>query len=54
MSSDTFERLEMSFILDGMRCFVCLKPLENFGGCHPDPNLTYAKDLADLLLNGNQ
>ncbi len=25
-------------------------PLEDFGGCHPDPNLTYAKDLADLLL----
>ncbi len=29
-------------------------PLEDFGGCHPDPNLTYAKDLADLLLKGNQ
>ena len=28
------------------------KPLEDFGGCHPDPNLTYAKELADLLLNG--
>tara|TARA_Y100001968_G_scaffold45599_1_gene35665 strand:- start:41173 stop:42795 length:1623 start_codon:yes stop_codon:yes gene_type:complete len=28
-------------------------PLEDFGGCHPDPNLTYAKDLADLLLKGN-
>ncbi len=28
-------------------------PLEDFGGCHPDPNLTYAKDLADLLLNGH-
>ncbi len=28
-------------------------PLEDFGGCHPDPNLTYAKDLADLLLSGN-
>ena len=25
-------------------------PLEDFGGCHPDPNLTYAKELADLLL----
>jgi len=24
-------------------------PLEDFGGLHPDPNLTYAKDLADLL-----
>ncbi len=29
-------------------------PLEDFGGCHPDPNLTYAKQLADLLLIGNQ
>ncbi|WP_036896296.1 alpha-D-glucose phosphate-specific phosphoglucomutase, partial [Prochlorococcus marinus] len=29
-------------------------PLEDFGGCHPDPNLTYAKDLADLLLNGSE
>ncbi len=28
-------------------------PLEDFGGLHPDPNLTYAKDLADLLLKGN-
>ncbi len=27
-------------------------PLEDFGGCHPDPNLTYAKDLASLLLEG--
>ncbi|KGG13305.1 MULTISPECIES: alpha-D-glucose phosphate-specific phosphoglucomutase [Prochlorococcus] len=27
-------------------------PLEDFGGCHPDPNLTYAKELADLLLLG--
>tara|TARA_B100000700_G_C15039236_1_gene854446 strand:+ start:658 stop:2295 length:1638 start_codon:yes stop_codon:yes gene_type:complete len=29
--------------------FNC-SPLEDFGGLHPDPNLTYAKDLADLLL----
>ncbi len=28
-------------------------PLEDFGGLHPDPNLTYAKELADLLLNGD-
>ncbi|HGY5548521.1 MAG TPA: alpha-D-glucose phosphate-specific phosphoglucomutase, partial [Prochlorococcus sp.] len=27
-------------------------PLEDFGGGHPDPNLTYAAELADLLLNG--
>ncbi len=30
------------------------KPLEDFGGGHPDPNLTYAKDLADLLLLGQE
>ena len=29
-------------------------PLEDFGGGHPDPNLTYAHDLADLLLQGNR
>ncbi len=29
-------------------------PLEDFGGMHPDPNLTYAKDLAYLLLNGDE
>jgi len=28
-------------------------PLEDFGGGHPDPNLTYAHDLAALLLEGN-
>ncbi len=28
-------------------------PLEDFGGRHPDPNLTYAHDLADLLLKGD-
>jgi phosphoglucomutase len=27
--------------------------LEDFGGGHPDPNLTYAKDLAALLLDGD-
>jgi len=25
------------------------QPLEDFGGNHPDPNLVYAKDLADLM-----
>ncbi len=29
-------------------------PLEDFGGSHPDPNLTYAKDLAELLLTKKQ
>ncbi|MEI7994822.1 MAG: alpha-D-glucose phosphate-specific phosphoglucomutase, partial [Methylococcaceae bacterium] len=28
-------------------------PLEDFGGGHPDPNLTYAHELAELLLQGN-
>ena len=28
-------------------------PLEDFGGGHPDPNLTYAHDLAELLLFGD-
>lgn len=27
-------------------------PLEDFGGHHPDPNLTYAKSLVDLLKRG--
>ncbi len=28
-------------------------PLEDFGGGHPDPNLTYAKELVDLLFSAN-
>jgi phosphoglucomutase len=28
-------------------------PLEDFGGGHPDPNLTYAHELAELLLAGD-
>ncbi len=28
-------------------------PKEDFGGIHPDPNLTYAHELADALLNGS-
>ena len=28
-------------------------PLEDFGGGHPDPNLTYADELAELLLQGS-
>ncbi|KAL5283151.1 PGM1 family protein [Megaselia abdita] len=28
-------------------------PLTDFGGCHPDPNLTYAKDLVDKVRNGD-
>lgn len=28
-------------------------PLEDFGGIHPDPNLTYAKDLVDTVASGD-
>lgn len=28
-------------------------PLEDFGGLHPDPNLTYAKDLVDTVKKGD-
>lgn len=28
-------------------------PLEDFGGAHPDPNLTYAKDLVDVVSAGD-
>ncbi|GAB0092645.1 1,2-dihydroxy-3-keto-5-methylthiopentene dioxygenase [Sergentomyia squamirostris] len=28
-------------------------PLEDFGGLHPDPNLTYAKDLVDKVREGD-
>lgn len=31
---------------------VNIKPLENFGGLHPDPNLTYAKDLVNAIKEG--
>lgn len=31
---------------------VNIKPLENFGGLHPDPNLTYAKDLVNAIKDG--
>ena len=32
-------------------CVMNGNPLKDFGGLHPDPNLTYASHLADLLLN---
>ena len=32
-------------------CLMNSFPLPDFGDLHPDPNLTYAKNLADLLLN---
>ena len=34
----------------GDECVMNGFPLEDFGGLHPDPNLTYASKLADLLL----
>lgn len=27
-------------------------PQEDFGGCHPDPNLTYAADLIETMKSG--
>ena len=35
----------------GNDCVMNGKPLKDFGGLHPDPNLTYASHLAELLLN---
>ena len=32
-------------------CVMNGNPLKDFGGLHPDPNLTYASHLADLLLD---
>jgi phosphoglucomutase len=34
-------------------CVVHTKPLPDFGGLHPDPNLTYAKDLVDTVSAGD-
>lgn len=31
---------------------VNIRPLEDFGGLHPDPNLTYAKDLVNAIKEG--
>src|SRR5690606_33854709 len=28
-------------------------PLPDFGGAHPDPNLTYARELADLMFSAD-
>ena len=33
-------------------CVVNADPLEDFGGCHPDPNLTYASDLVERMRSG--
>ena len=35
-------------VSDAVKC----TPLENFGGSHPDPNLTYAKDLVTEMKKG--
>jgi phosphoglucomutase len=34
-------------------CCVNTTPLEDFGGHHPDPNLTYAADLVAAMAQGN-
>ncbi|KAF7635972.1 hypothetical protein Mgra_00004693 [Meloidogyne graminicola] len=38
----------------GARADCCLRtvPKPDFGGCHPDPNLTYAKGLVDKMAEG--
>lgn len=33
-------------------CIVHSTPLEDFGGLHPDPNLTYAADMVNTVKNG--
>jgi len=37
----------------GADCCVNTTPLEDFGGHHPDPNLTYAADLVAAMAQGN-
>ena len=32
---------------------VNMEPLEDFGGGHPDPNLTYAADLVNKMKQGD-
>lgn len=34
-------------------CLMRCVPLEDFGGCHPDPNLTYAKELVAKMRVGD-
>lgn len=34
-------------------CLLNCEPREDFGGGHPDPNLTYAHDLVDILYGDN-
>lgn len=34
-------------------CVVHTTPLPDFGGLHPDPNLTYAKDLVETVSQGD-
>lgn len=36
----------------GESSIVNTKPLEDFGGLHPDPNLTYAAELVSALKEG--
>tara|TARA_Y100000589_G_scaffold13201_1_gene10718 strand:- start:19674 stop:21311 length:1638 start_codon:yes stop_codon:yes gene_type:complete len=44
------ERIFIDRIGLSEQCLMNSKPLPDFGRLHPDPNLTYAKKLADLLL----
>lgn len=36
-----------------LKNLVNIKPLPDFGGIHPDPNLTYAADLVKALEEGD-
>ena len=36
-------------LLGSPQSLIKCDPLDDFGGLHPDPNLTYAKDLVDIM-----
>lgn len=43
----------LNCLLASVDSVVHTTPLPDFGGLHPDPNLTYAKDLVDAVANGD-
>lgn len=44
------ERIFLTELNVSSDCVRNTKPLPDFGGLHPDPNLTYAKDLVDTMI----
>ena len=46
------ERIFVKALKCSHESVVNSKPLEDFGGLHPDPNLTYAKTLVDVMKKG--